>query len=307
MSPKPRSTLKWRRNLDSLKLLSPAKINLRLEVLHKRNDGYHEIRTIMQRIDLCDEVEISVEGSELLVWSEGEEIPQGAENIVYHAARLILGKFNMDAGIRIFIRKRIPVASGLAGGSSNAATTLVGLNKLFGLELTRERLMEIGKRLGADVPFFLFEKPALATGIGDTLQEITLPSPLWIVLVNPGIRVSTAWAYKNVNMGLTRKRNNNRILPLILNNSHFHDLLYNDLETVTIKRYPEIQRIKEELVAKGAIRALMSGSGSTVFGIFPNKYLAEKAFLQIRYSHPNYSLFLSSDFQNTIVGRDKWK
>ena len=290
-----------------MKLLSPAKINLRLEVLHKRNDGYHEIRTIMQRIDLCDEVEISLEGSGLLVRSEGEEIPQGAENIVYHAARLILGKFNMDAGIRIFIRKRIPVASGLAGGSSNAATTLVGLNKLFGLELTRERLMEMGRRLGADVPFFLFEKPALATGIGDILQEITLPSPLWMVLVNPGIRVSTAWAYKNVNMGLTRKRNNNRILPLILNNSHFHDLLYNDLETVTIKRYPEIQRIKEELVAKGAIRALMSGSGSTVFGIFPNKYLAEKAFLQIRYSHPNYSLFLSSDFQNTIVGRDKWK
>ncbi|MDY7030634.1 MAG: 4-(cytidine 5'-diphospho)-2-C-methyl-D-erythritol kinase [Thermodesulfobacteriota bacterium] len=293
--------------MDSLKLLSPAKINLTLEVLHKRNDGYHEIRTIMQRIDLCDEVEISLEGSGLLVRSEGEEIPQGAENIVYHAARLILEKFNIDPRVRIFIKKRIPVASGLAGGSSNAATTLVGLNKLFGLELTRERLMKMGKRLGADVPFFLFEKPALATGIGDILKEITLPSPLWIVLVNPGIRVSTAWAYKNVNMGLTRKRNNNRILPLILHNSHFHDLLYNDLETVTIKRYPEIQRIKEELVAKGAVGALMSGSGSTVFGIFPNKYLAEKAFLQIRCSHPNYSLFLSSDFQNPIAGRDKWK
>ena len=289
--------------MNSLTLLSPAKINLRLEVLYKRDDGYHEIRTVMQRIDLCDEMEISLSGSELLISSQGEDIPTGEENIAYRAARRLLDEFNLNTGIRIFIKKKIPVAAGLAGGSSNAATTMMGLNRLLKLGLSKERLIEIGKELGADVPFFIFEKPALATGIGEILQEIELPSPLWVVLVNPGISVSTAWAYKKLNMGLTWKRNNISMLQPILPVSHLYNLLHNDLETVTIKRYPEIQEIKDELHMNGAVGELMSGSGSTVFGIFPDRNYAEKACLRMSHAHPEYTLFLSSDFQNKNTGR----
>ena len=289
--------------MNSLTLLSPAKINLRLEVLYKRDDGYHEIRTVMQRIDLCDEMEISLSGSELLISSQGEDIPTGEENIAYRAARRLLDEFNFNTGIRIFIKKKIPVAAGLAGGSSNAATRMMGLNRLLKLGLSKERLIEIGKELGADVPFFIFEKPALATGIGEILQEIELPSPLWVVLVNPGISVSTAWAYKKLNMGLTWKRNNISMLQPILPVSHLYNLLHNDLETVTIKRYPEIQEIKDELHMNGAVGELMSGSGSTVFGIFPDRNYAEKACLRMSHAHPEYTLFLSSDFRNKNTGR----
>lgn len=291
-------------SLDSLRLLSPAKVNLRLEVLYKRDDGYHELRTIMQRIDLCDELEISLGKRNLDVSSEGEEIPRGIENIVYRAAKNILDKFKIDIGIRIFIRKRIPVASGLGGGSSNAAVTLMGLNRFLELGLTKEELMGMGARLGADVPFFILEKPALATGIGDKLNEIELPSPMWMVLVSPKVKVSTTWAYKNLDTGLTKKENNISILPLppMSDISDVVDFLHNDLETVTIKRYPKIQEIKDELVDKGSIGALMSGSGPTVFGIFPHKEVAKKAFHQLSFTSPDYTLFLSSSFDNKNQG-----
>ena len=194
--------------MDSLRLRSPAKVNLRLDVLYKRNDGYHEIRSVMQEIDLCDEVTISLGGSKLKVSCDDRETPEGTENLAHRAARNILRRFKIDVGIDIFIEKRIPVASGLGGGSSNAAATLMGLNKLLRLRLTKKELMEMGTQLGADVPFFIFGRRALVTGIGDRLRKIELPSPLWTVLVNPNIRVSTAWAYKNLNMGLTKKKNN---------------------------------------------------------------------------------------------------
>ena len=286
-------------------LLSPAKVNLRLEVLYKREDGYHEIRTLMERIDLCDELEISLEGDGIDVSSEGEEIPRGSDNIVYHAVRSILDRCGISIGIRVFIRKRIPVASGLGGGSSNAATTLMGLNELLKLGLTKKELIETGTQLGADVPFFILEKPALATGIGDRLKEIKLPSPIWMVLVNPGIAVSTAWAYKNLNIGLTKKKNNISMLSLkadIFNIANIVNFLYNDLEGVTLKRYPEIQSVKEQLVDQGAVGALMSGSGPTVFGIFPDKELAEKAFYRISSTHQDYTLFLSSNFDDKYQG-----
>ena len=289
--------------MDSLTMPSPAKVNLRLEVLWKRKDGYHELKTIIQRIDLCDTLEISlVVGEGLHVSCEGEGAPQGVDNIVYHAAKSILDRYNKNVGIRIFIKKRIPLAAGLGGGSSNAATTLMALNKLLGLGLTKNELMRMGTQLGADVPFFILEKPALATGIGDRLKEIELPSPIWMVLINPKISVSTAWVYKNLNIRLTRKGNNINMLPLRLAISDLADFLHNDLETVTIKEYPEIQGIKEQLVNKGATGSLMSGSGPTVFGIFPNKKTADKAFHELSCANPAYTLFLSSSFDNINQG-----
>lgn len=290
--------------MNSLKLLSPAKVNLRLDVLGKRDDGYHEIRTVMQRIDICDELEISLGGEGINVLSDSRDMPQDIENIAYRAAKSVVDRFKIDIGVRIFIKKKIPVAAGLGGGSSNAATTLIGLNRLLKLRLTKKELIEMGTRLGADVPFFIFEKPALATGIGDRLQRIKLPSPIWMVLVNPKIQVSTSWAYKNLNLniGLTKKKNNISILPPNVHISDVVDFLHNDLEYVTVKRYPEIQRIKEELIDKGAEGALMSGSGPSVFGIFLNRERAEKAFDQLSFTNRDYTLFLSSNFDNKNQG-----
>ncbi|MFH2013318.1 MAG: 4-(cytidine 5'-diphospho)-2-C-methyl-D-erythritol kinase [Pseudomonadota bacterium] len=290
--------------MNSLNLISPAKVNLRLDVLGKRNDGYHEIRTLMQRIDICDELEISLRRRGIDVLSDSRDIPQDIENIAYRAAKSILDRFNIDVGVRIFIKKKIPIAAGLGGGSSNAATTLIGLNRLLKLGLTREELIKMGVLLGADVPFFLFEKSALATGIGDKLQSIELPSPIWMVLVKPKIQVSTSWAYKNLNLniGLTKKENNISMLPSVAQLSDVVNFLHNDLEGVTAKRYPEIQRIKEELIDKGAEGALMSGSGPSVFGIFSNKERAKKALEQLRFTNRDYTLFLSSSFDNKNQG-----
>ncbi|MEW6614828.1 MAG: 4-(cytidine 5'-diphospho)-2-C-methyl-D-erythritol kinase [Thermodesulfobacteriota bacterium] len=290
--------------MNSLKLLSPAKVNLRLDVLSKRNDGYHEIRTVMQRIGICDELEISLRRRDIDILSDSRDVPQNIENIAYRAAKSILDRFKIDVGVRVFIKKKIPIAAGLGGGSSNAATTLIGLNRLLKLGLTRKELIKMGTLLGADVPFFIFEKPALATGIGDRLQRIKLPSPIWMVLVNPKIQVSTSWAYKNLNLniGLTKKKNNISILPPVAQLSDVVNFLHNDLEDVTVKRYPEIQMIKEELIGKGAEGALMSGSGPSVFGIFSNRERAEKAFDQLRFTNHDYTLFLSSSFDNKNQG-----
>jgi 4-diphosphocytidyl-2-C-methyl-D-erythritol kinase len=279
-------------------LVSPAKVNLRLDVLYKRDDGYHEIRTILQRIDLCDELEISLKTGGIDVSSEGIECPQDIDNITYHAAKIILDRFKVDVGVRIFIKKKIPIASGLGGGSSNAATTLIGINRILKLGLTKRELMDMGAQLGADVPFFIYEKPSLATGIGDRLKRIVLPSPMWMVLVNPKNSVSTAWAYESLNIGLTKKGNNISMLKPILDISDVVDFLHNDLEAVTIKRFPEIQRIKEELIDKGAAGALMSGSGPTVCGIFFHREMAEKAFHQLSFTYPDCSVFLTSNFDN---------
>ena len=289
-------------DLDAVKIQSPAKVNFWLEILHKRNDGYHEIRTIMQPIDLCDELVISLTKEKVCLASEGEMIPLGGENLAHRAAEIILDEFKIDIGVKIYIRKRIPPASGLGGGSSNAAATLIGLNRLLKLDMTKEQLIRMGVRLGADVPFFISGKPALATGIGHRLKEIELPSPIWMVLVNPGLKVSTAWAYKNFKTGLTKKRTNINIFRHMINISEVADSLYNDLESVTIKKYPEINEIKQGLIDNGSLGALMSGSGPTVFGIFPDKETAEKAFRQLGFSSPDHTLFLSSSFDNNNQG-----
>ncbi|MDY6853416.1 MAG: 4-(cytidine 5'-diphospho)-2-C-methyl-D-erythritol kinase [Thermodesulfobacteriota bacterium] len=284
--------------MDVLRLVSPAKVNLRLDVLYKRDDGYHEIRTILQRISLCDEVEISLKKGGIDISSEGIECPQYTDNIAYHAAKMILDRLKGDTGVRILIKKKIPIASGLGGGSSNAAATLIGMNRILKLGLTKRELMDMGTQLGADVPFFICQKPSLATGIGDRLKTIVLPSPMWMVLVNPKIRVSTAWAYESLNIGLTKKKNNISMLTPFIGISDVVDFLYNDLEAVTIKRFPEVQKIKEELIDKGAAGALMSGSGPTVFGIFFHREMAEKAFHRLSIACPDYSVFLTSNFGN---------
>nr|C6E4K5.1 RecName: Full=4-diphosphocytidyl-2-C-methyl-D-erythritol kinase; Short=CMK; AltName: Full=4-(cytidine-5'-diphospho)-2-C-methyl-D-erythritol kinase [Geobacter sp. M21] len=266
--------------MKKLQLLAPAKVNYRLDVLGKRPDGYHELRMIMQRVDLCDEIEIAltdVPGIRVTCGRKG--VPDGPGNIAWRAADALLKLSGKEVGIDISIAKKIPVGAGLGGGSSDAATVLMGVNELLGLGLTDERLMEIGVKLGADVPFFIFKKPALAEGIGDRLTALEEVPSLWVVLVNPGIHVSTAWVYQNL-----RLTTGNPITIIPRSYSSLDEvcaLLSNDLEPVTCGRFPLVSEVKEVLLAAGARGSLMSGSGSTVFGLFDDENAARTAAAEI--------------------------
>jgi 4-diphosphocytidyl-2-C-methyl-D-erythritol kinase len=262
--------------MDSLTLFAPAKINLRLDVLSRRPDGYHELRMIMQQLELGDEVTISRQtASGISVICNRTGIPDGPANIAWRAARALLDRYGRDDGLLITIVKNIPVAAGLGGGSSDAAAVLMGVNRLLELGCSNEELMELGVKLGADVPFFIYGPRAVAEGIGEKLTPLEQMPELWVVLVNPNVPVSTAWAYKNLQ--LTSKKIND-ILP-----RSFEDvpavcvMMANDLETVTIPAFPVIGEIKERLLAQGALGAMMSGSGPTVFGIFAGEAVARQA------------------------------
>jgi 4-diphosphocytidyl-2-C-methyl-D-erythritol kinase len=248
-------------------ILAPAKVNYRLDVLRKRPDGYHDLRMIMQRIDLCDEITLSVSGAPGIRVTCGREgVPDGPANIAWRAAELLLKEAGVEAGVEIDIVKRIPVAAGLGGGSSDGASVLMGLNELLGLGFPDGRLMEIGVKIGADVPFFIFRKAALAEGVGEILSEIEAVPAAWIVLVNPNAPVSTAWVYGNLQL---TNRGELRTIPRFFETvPALCAVLSNDLETVTVGRFPVIAEIKDRLLAAGAAGALMSGSGPTVFGIF---------------------------------------
>ncbi|HOP41133.1 MAG TPA: 4-(cytidine 5'-diphospho)-2-C-methyl-D-erythritol kinase [Geobacteraceae bacterium] len=259
--------MKCRDTKKKITLLAPAKVNYRLDVLRKRADNYHDLRMVMQRIALADEIELSLsETPGIRVRCNREEVPDGPGNIVWRAADALLKRAGLETGIDIFLVKNIPMAAGLGGGSSDAASVLMGLNELLGLDFTDEQLMEIGVRLGADVPFFIFKKTALAEGIGDRLSAIEGLPPAWLVLVNPNIHVSTAWVYQNLQ--LTKKTDTDKLPEFCNRIEDICSLLSNDLEQVTIGRFPVIREIKEQLRANGARGVLMSGSGPTVFGVF---------------------------------------
>jgi 4-diphosphocytidyl-2-C-methyl-D-erythritol kinase len=223
---------------------SPAKVNLILKVLRRRDDGYHDIASLMQKVSLADEMEFSpLRAAGIELACPGSNLPTGEGNLVVRAARAVFAEAGFAGGVRITLRKRIPTAAGLGGGSSNAATTLTVLNNLFQFGLDRERLIRIGARLGADVPFFIHGGTAWAFGIGDLLEPAETPSGMWLVLVNPGFEVSTKWVYQSLNLPLTK-------IPLqysIPTFSGVRDLaasLTNDLERVTVERYPVLEELK---------------------------------------------------------------
>jgi 4-diphosphocytidyl-2-C-methyl-D-erythritol kinase len=256
-------------------------------VIRKRSDGYHDLRMVMQRVDLCDDIEITLSQTPGVRVSCGrlssgsEAVPDGPENIAWRAADALLALSGRqhEVGIDISIAKHIPVGAGLGGGSSDAASVLMGVNELFELGLADERLREIGVKLGADVPFFIFKRPALAEGIGDVLTALDRVPELWIVLVNPGIHVSTGWVYGNLTLTSTA---HTAIIPRSYASvEDVGRLLSNDLEPVTVGRYPLIEELKELLLTEGATASLMSGSGSTVFGIFAEEAPAKRAAAEI--------------------------
>jgi 4-diphosphocytidyl-2-C-methyl-D-erythritol kinase len=266
--------------VKTVQLTAPAKVNYRLDVLGKRPDGYHDLRMLMQRVDLCDNIEITLsENAGIRVTCGRAGVPDGPGNIAWRAADALVQLSGREVGLDIAITKRIPVAAGLGGGSSDAATVLMGVNELLDLGLSQERLREIGVKLGADVPFFIFKKPALAEGIGDKLTALERVPELWVVLVNPGIHVSTAWVYQNLQ--LTSKRDLAIVSCSYGSLDEVCATLSNDLEPVTFSRFPAVRELKERLIAAGARGALMSGSGSTVFGLFADEAGARKAAEEI--------------------------
>ena len=253
--------------MKTLIVNAPAKINLCLHVLGRRSDGYHELAMAMQRIDIADRLEISLEnGSGLKVFCDGQGLDD-RENIGYSAATAFFSAAGLNKQASIRIEKKIPIAAGLGGGSSDAAAVLSGLNSLCEEPLTGPQLIDIAATLGADVPFFLFERPAWATGTGTTLKTLPpLPEVLYLIL-NPGFSVSTAWVYQSLQLTKSGElanlpRFSVSTLPELL------DALHNDLEMVTASRYPAIGEMKEFLLSNGAHGALMSGSGASVFGVF---------------------------------------
>ncbi|NNL77799.1 MAG: 4-(cytidine 5'-diphospho)-2-C-methyl-D-erythritol kinase [Desulfobacterales bacterium] len=275
-----------------MKISSPAKINLFLQVTGKRPNGYHELFSLMCCVDLCDTLYLQFDGHGIVIESSDPQIPLNEANLAHKAATLFFKTLKRNDGLKIRIEKSIPVAAGLGGGSSNAASVLKGLNRHYGFPFSQARLMSMGLILGADVPFFLFRKPAFASGIGERLEEYPGQLPYHILLVNPGFGVSTAEVFRNLNLRLTKCKKKITKPPLkkIGFDASLH--LCNDLEAVTAAKYPLINSLKETLLAHGAVGALMSGSGPTVFGLFADRRKAGIAKKVIG-SNVRYSTYLA--------------
>ena len=272
--------------MDSIRLKARAKINLGLDVLGKREDGYHEVRMVMQTIGIYDRLILTkIPEEEIRITSNLAFLPVNENNLIYKAIKLLKDEYNIPGGVSVDLNKFIPVAAGMAGGSTDAASTMFGVNRLFGLNLSMGKMMELGVRLGADVPYCVMRGTALAEGIGEKLTRITPVPHMWILIAKPQINVSTRLVYEQLDMGGIQKHPD---IDGIIRAIEAQDVVRiaqsmgNVLENVTVPLYPVIETIKQDMLSHGAINAMMSGSGPTVFGIFPDEQttLACQAFLK---------------------------
>jgi 4-diphosphocytidyl-2-C-methyl-D-erythritol kinase len=266
--------------MNGLKLRSPAKINLYLEITGKRPDGYHFLETIFQEMSLYDELHIEKKSSPgIEITSNSKDIPCDARNLVFRASEAFFKAAQVQAGVSIHIEKSIPVAGGMGGGSSNAASALMGLEKLFGIELEKSSRHSIARSLGADVPFFLHGGTALGRGIGDELEEISCQKSFHVLLVNPNFKIATADVYRGLKLDLTGVQSGISLMRSALEKGDVNLLaqrLFNRLEDVVFLKFPEIKKIKDSLIRWGALGALLSGSGSTLFALTDSPEKAEK-------------------------------
>lgn len=268
-----------------LKKLAPAKINLFLRVLRKRPDGYHDIFSLMQKITLYDELTFVPRSGGIVLKCPNSDLSVSKDNLVFRAAESILSYTGCSSGIEIILIKNIPAAAGLGGGSSDAAATLSAINEICQLGLTKAVLMKLGAKLGADVPFFIFGDSAFASGIGDQLTAWKNPLKLNIVLINPFFPLSTKLVYESLNLRLTKEQINYSIPRLSALSDITHEM-HNDLETASLKMHPELTELKQLLLRHGALSAMMSGSGPTVFGIFTDENKAKKTAEAIKKEVP---------------------
>lgn len=267
--------------MEQINLKAMAKINLGLDVMRKREDGYHEVRMIMQSIHLYDKLCIAkMKRNGIFVETNLRFLPTNENNLVYKAAKLLMDEFGIEQGILIRLQKYIPVSAGMAGGSTDAAAVLYGVNRLFRLGLSAEQLMERGVKIGADVPYCIMRGTALSEGIGEKLTPLPPMPPCHVLIAKPGISVSTKFVYENLNVpGLKFHPDIDGIIEAIREQDlkGVSALLSNVLESVTIKEYPVIEDIKNFMKEHGALNAIMSGSGPTVFGLFGEERTAQRA------------------------------
>lgn len=278
--------------LDKIQEYAMAKINLGLDVTGRRPDGYHEVRMIMQTIDLCDCIEIQKtkrEGTKghISLTCDYDGLSPAEDNLAWRAAALLMDEFAISDHLHIHLQKRIPIAAGLAGGSADAAAVLRGINRMYELGLSKEQLCERGVLLGADVPYCIMQGTALAEGIGERLTRL-LPAPdCFVLLAKPGIGVSTKWVYETLDQQTKLPHPDIDGLLLAIRERDVRalaDRMGNVLELVTEEAHPVIGRIKEHMEAHGALRAMMSGSGPTVFGLFEKEETAHAAMEQMQKS-----------------------
>ena len=306
--------------LPSISLSAPAKINLFLKILYKRSDGYHELVSWMQKLSLYDSIILEASSSGISLQCSGADIPEDENNLAYKAAALFFEETGVNGGVDITLQKKIPVAAGLGGGSSDAASVLKGLNTMFSAGITENTLIGIAKQLGADVPFFITDEPSCwATGVGEKLIKKNTMGHCWILLVNPGYPISTKWVYDNfaltsainpdiltrfteaINASEDEKESLfSTAVELLLGKEHVSsyertcfdsNLLCNDLEKVTVRQYPEIAELKSRLLGYNATAAMMSGSGPTVFGVFEEKVRAVHCYENLKSQYPE-NIFL---------------
>lgn len=265
---------------------APAKINLSLDVLYKRPDGFHEVEMVMTMVDLADRLEMSeLPRDTIIISSQAGYIPLDEKNLAFQAARLIKQRYDVKKGVYIHLEKQIPVSAGLAGGSSDAAATLRGLNRLWQLGLSQTELMSLGKEIGSDVPFCIQGGTALASGRGEICTPIPSPPQCWVVLAKPPIHVSTADVFGKLKVDQIQNRPRTQALIEAMERKDFYGMcaaMGNVLEQVTIPLYPQVQQIKDCMIHLGADGVLMSGSGPTVFGLVSKQTKVKKVYNGLR-------------------------
>lgn len=261
--------------MKELTLQAAAKINLYLDILGRRSDGYHEIESIIQSVRLYDKIILRLKGREIKIRCTHPEVPLDEENTCYRAAEILLTVLGMRQGLEIEIQKNIPIGSGLGGGSADAAATLIGMRKLFQIDIPFSDLSKLALQSGSDVPFCLIGGTALVRGRGEKIIPLPLLKNGWFILIDPGISISTSWAYSRLQGKLTKKRLNIKLIKELIKKEGMRGVskfpLYNKLEEVVIERFPTLRDIKAKLIEAGATGALMTGSGSTIFAVAEDK------------------------------------
>ena len=287
---------------NDISLKALAKINLGLDVVRRREDGYHEVRMIMQTIHLYDRLDIiRTKEPGIQIQTNLSFLPVNENNLIYKAAKLLMDEFSITDGVSVKLDKRIPVAAGMAGGSTDAAAMLIGVNRLFSLGLTKRELMERGVQIGADVPYCIMRGTALAEGIGEALSPLPPMVKCPVLIAKPSISVSTKFVYQNLKLDDTTIHPDIDRLIDDIKAKNLHDIaahMGNVLETVTIPNYPVIDEIKKHMLSHGAVGAMMSGSGPTVFGLFDDEDTAKKAYKAMRSSHLARQVYLTSVYNN---------
>lgn len=286
--------------MDSIRLKARAKINLSLDVLGKREDGYHDVCMVMQTIGIYDRLIITkIPEDEIRIQSNLFYLPINENNLIYKAAKLLKDEFGFAGGVDVNLNKFIPVAAGMAGGSTDAASTLFGINKIYELGLSQSKLMELGVQIGADVPYCIMRGTALAEGIGEKLSRLKPVPHMWIVVAKPPINISTKLVYEQLDIkNISNHPDINKMIQAI-NKESVEEIaanMGNVLEYVTIPLYPIIDSIKKDMLSHGAINAMMSGSGPTVFGIFPDERTALNCQAYLKFKKEAKQVYITETF-----------